>query len=54
MIVATTTVVFVALAMMSRVPDISVNWTAAGILSATLLMFLVLCGAALWKSTRFN
>ena len=54
MIVATTTVVFVALAMMSRVPDISVNWTAAGILSATLLIFLVLCGAALWKSTRFN
>lgn len=54
MIVAATTSVFVALAMMGRTPDIVLNWTAVGILSATLLVFLALCGVALWKSTRFN
>jgi hypothetical protein len=46
--------VFLGLATMGHMPDIVLNWTAIGILSATLLIFLALCGTALSKSTRFN
>ena len=54
MIVAASTAVFLGLATMGHMPDIVLNWTAIGILSATLLIFLALCGTALSKSTRFN
>jgi glucose uptake protein GlcU len=54
LIVAVTSVVFVWMAGISRVPDVAVNWSAALLLSALLLVFLLACGTALWKSTRFS
>lgn len=48
------TAVFVACAVVSRAPAIPLNWTAAVALSAVTLMFLVACGALVWKLTRFN
>jgi drug/metabolite transporter (DMT)-like permease len=53
-IVAIATAIFVGLAVVSRIPDIALNWTAISLLSATLLIFLAVCGAALWKATRFS
>jgi drug/metabolite transporter (DMT)-like permease len=54
MIVVVTTAVFVGLAVLSRVPDLALNWNAITALSGILLIFLVACGAALWKATRFS
>ena len=53
-IVAFATAIFIGLAAMCRVPDMALNWTAISLLAATLLIFLAVCGAALWKATRFS
>jgi hypothetical protein len=53
-IVAVATAMFIILAFLSRVPGIDLNWTAISLLSAILLVFLVTCGAALWKATHFS
>jgi len=53
-IVAVATAMFIVLAFLSRVPGIDLNWTAISLLSAILLVFLVTCGAALWKATHFS
>ncbi len=53
-IVVITTVIFVGLAVVSRVPDIAINWMAITVLSAILLVVLIACGTALWKATRFS
>ena len=54
LIVVLATLVFVGLAMLSRVPPLAVNWQAIAVLSILLLTFLVTCGSALWKGTRFS
>jgi drug/metabolite transporter (DMT)-like permease len=53
-LVAIATAIFVAFAVVARTPEISVNWNAMAILSLAMLLFLAACGAALWKTTRFN
>ena len=53
-IVVITTVIFVGLAVVSRVPDLAINWMAITVLSAILLVVLAACGTALWKATRFS
>ncbi len=53
-IVAVASAVFVGLARVSRVPNIAVNWTAVAVLSAASVIFLAVCGSALWKATRFS
>jgi drug/metabolite transporter (DMT)-like permease len=53
-IVALSTAVFVGLAVLCRVPEIALNWTAVSLLWAILLVFLLACGTALWKATRFS
>jgi hypothetical protein len=53
-IVFCTTAVFVGLGAVCRVPQLAINWTAAWLLSAALLVFLAACGTALWKATRFS
>lgn len=53
-IVVVASAIFLGLAALSRVPDIGLNWTAIWLLSAILFVFLIVCGAALWKSTRFS
>jgi drug/metabolite transporter (DMT)-like permease len=48
------TVIFVALAAIARVPriDIDLRWAAA--VSGAMLLLLVGCGIALWRTTRFS
>jgi drug/metabolite transporter (DMT)-like permease len=53
-IVAAATAIFIGLAVISRNPQILVNWSAIAVLSTMLLIFLVACGTALWKATRFS
>lgn len=48
------TAVFVCLAVVARVPAITLNWAAMAALSATMFAFLAVCGVALWKVTRFS
>lgn len=48
------TAIFVVLAAMARLPrvDIDLRWAAA--VSAGMLVLLVCCGIALWRTTRFS
>jgi drug/metabolite transporter (DMT)-like permease len=46
--------VFIGMAAYARAPQIDVNWGAVVALSVAMLLVLVLCGVALWKTTRFN
>lgn len=48
------TSIFVFFAAIARVPQISANWAPAVVLSAALLVLFVICGAALWRTTRFQ
>jgi len=52
--VVAATSVFVIFATMARVPQMSVAWGPAALLTAVLVLFLVICGLALWRTTRFN
>jgi drug/metabolite transporter (DMT)-like permease len=46
--------VFLVLALMARVPQITVNWGMVGLLTMASLAVLLICGMALWKTTRFQ
>ena len=46
--------VFLVLALMARVPQIAVNWGMVGLLTAASVALLLICGMALWKTTRFS
>jgi sugar transport protein len=54
LLVGGVTAIFVALAAMARLPrmDIDLRWAAA--VSAAMLLLLVGCGIALWRTTRFS
>jgi drug/metabolite transporter (DMT)-like permease len=52
-IVVLATAIFVGLAAISGVPHMALNWTAVVLLLVALLAFLLACGVALWKATRF-
>jgi hypothetical protein len=53
-IVAIATAIFVGLAVVSRVPPLTLNWPAIAVLALILLAFIAACGTALWKGTRFS
>jgi drug/metabolite transporter (DMT)-like permease len=54
LLVAAATFVFVILATIARVPQMSFRWGPAALLiAATLVLFLV-CGAKLWRTTHFH
>jgi len=53
-IVFCATAIFVALATLTRIPNLTINWSATLLLMAALLVFLIACGSALWRSTRFS
>jgi len=53
-LVVLATAVFISLAVLGRVPKMTLNWSALATLCAVMLIFLAGCGAALWKITRFN
>jgi len=54
LLVVTATSVFMIFAAMARVPQISFDWAPAAFLTALLFLFLIICGLALWRTTRFN
>ncbi len=54
LLVAVASAVFVFFAALARVPQIPLHWGAVGLLTATLLALLVVCGVALWRTTRFH
>jgi drug/metabolite transporter (DMT)-like permease len=54
LLVVAATSVFVIFAAMARVPQMSLHWAPAALLTAILFLFLVICGLALWRTTRFN
>ena len=53
-IVVLVSAVFLAVAMVTRVPPLALNWIAVAVLSIILLIFLAAFGSALWKGTRFS
>lgn len=54
LIVITASAIFCILAVLARAPNISLQWSALIALVFAMLIFLVACGLALWKVTRFN
>ena len=54
LLVIAATSVFVIFAAMARVPQMSLHWGPAALLTAALFLLLIICGLALWRTTRFN
>jgi len=54
LLVVSATAIFVTLALVARTPNMTLNWPAFVALAAVMLIFLLACGFALWKITRFN
>jgi drug/metabolite transporter (DMT)-like permease len=54
LLVIAATTIFITLAILARAPNLTLNWTALLALTAAMLIFLVACGLALWRTTRFN
>jgi glucose uptake protein GlcU len=54
LVVIAATSVFVIFAAMARVPQMSLHWGPAALLTAALFLLLIICGLALWRTTRFN
>jgi glucose uptake protein GlcU len=54
LVVVAATSVFVIFAAMARVPQMSLHWGPAALLIAALFLLLIICGLALWRTTRFN
>jgi drug/metabolite transporter (DMT)-like permease len=53
-LIAGATAVFVGFARIARVPELSIHWGPALALSAGMLILLVVCGLAIWRTTKFN
>lgn len=54
LLVALATSAFVFFAAMARVPEMSLHWAPAALLTAVLFLLLVISGLALWRTTRFH
>ncbi|MGC2670923.1 MAG: GRP family sugar transporter [Candidatus Acidiferrum sp.] len=54
LLVIAASAIFFTLAVLARAPSMALNWPALVALAAATLIFLVACGLALWKITRFN
>ncbi len=54
LLVIIATGVLLGFATIARVPAISVHWMPMLLLTLALLLFLFLCGAKLWRTTRFH
>lgn len=54
LLVIAASAIFFTLAVLARAPSMALNWPALVALAAAMLIFLVACGLALWKITRFN
>ena len=54
LLVIAATTIFITLAVLARAPNMALNWPALLALAAAMLIFLLVCGIALWRTTRFN
>jgi drug/metabolite transporter (DMT)-like permease len=54
LLVIAATTIFITLAVLARAPNLALNWPALVALAVAMLIFLVACGLALWRTTRFN
>jgi glucose uptake protein GlcU len=54
LLVIAATSVFLIFGTMARVPQMSLHWAPAALLTAVLFLLLIICGLALWRTTRFN
>lgn len=54
LLVAGVTGIFAFFATMARVPQISLHWWPAAILTAAMFLMLLVCALKLWRTTRFN
>jgi drug/metabolite transporter (DMT)-like permease len=54
LLVASVTAIFAALATMARIPRTDINLLWAALVSAAMLVLLVGCALALWRTTRFS
>ena len=54
LLVLAATAIFFTLAVFARAPNMALNWPALAALAAAMLIFLLACGLALWRVTRFN
>src|SRR5258708_263016 len=54
LLVVAATSVFVIFAAMARLPQMSLHWGPAAPFTAVLFLVLIICGLALWHTTRFN
>jgi hypothetical protein len=54
LLVAVASAIFVFFAAMARIPQISLRWEPAVLLTAALVVLLLVCGLSLWRTTRFN
>jgi hypothetical protein len=53
-LVASATAIFIFYATLARDPEISFRLGPAAVLSSALLVLLLVCGLALWRTTRFH
>src|SRR6202021_2564903 len=51
-LVLAATTIFITLAILARAPNLALNWPALVALAGAMLIFLVACGLALWRTTR--
>jgi glucose uptake protein GlcU len=54
LLVAAATAILIGFAMMAHVPEISIQWAPALVLTAALLLLFLFCGWRLWRTTRFH
>jgi len=54
LLVIAATSFFVIFAALARVPQIPLHWGPAALLTAVLFLFFIVCGLALWRTTRFH
>jgi len=54
LLVAGASGIFVLFAAIARVPQMSLHWGPVALLIAALLLLLLICGLALWRTTHFN
>jgi len=54
LLVAAATAILIAFAKMAHVPEISIQWAPALVLTAALLLLFLFCGWRLWRTTRFH
>ena len=54
LLIAGTTLIFAAFALMASIPEMEIRWGWLAALTSAMLLVVVAGGVALWRITRFN